>query len=102
MDVVVDTGRVKETRLDETTGLSRLVECWTSVASARQRRGRAGRVREGSCFKLFTRWSEQNHMPAHTLPEMLKTPLVCLSLARIEKRLTPVTGEPRSGGQDGP
>ena len=32
-----------------------LVEDWVSRASAKQRRGRAGRVRPGKCFSLFTR-----------------------------------------------
>ena len=43
--VVVDAGRVKETAFDASRGLARLVETWVSQAAARQRRGRAGRVR---------------------------------------------------------
>lgn len=44
---VVDGGRVKETQYDADSGLQRLVEAWTSRASARQRRGRAGRTQPG-------------------------------------------------------
>ena len=44
---VVDGGRVKETQYDAETGMQRLVECWTSRASGRQRRGRAGRTQPG-------------------------------------------------------
>ena len=44
---VVDGGRVKETQFDAETGMQRLVECWTSRASGRQRRGRAGRTQAG-------------------------------------------------------
>lgn len=44
---VVDGGRVKETQFDADTGMQKLVECWTSRASGRQRRGRAGRTQPG-------------------------------------------------------
>jgi ATP-dependent RNA helicase DHX57 len=44
---VVDGGRVKETQYDAETGMQRLVEAWTSRASGRQRRGRAGRTQPG-------------------------------------------------------
>ena len=30
-------------------------ETWVSQAAAQQRRGRAGRVRPGVCFRLFSR-----------------------------------------------
>jgi ATP-dependent RNA helicase DHX57 len=43
--VVVDTGKMKEMQYDPHGGLSRLAETWLSKASAKQRRGRAGRVR---------------------------------------------------------
>lgn len=44
---VVDGGRVKETQFDAETGMQKLVEAWTSRASGRQRRGRAGRTQPG-------------------------------------------------------
>lgn len=44
---VVDGGKVKETQYDADSGLQRLVETWTSRASAKQRRGRAGRTQPG-------------------------------------------------------
>ena len=43
--VVIDTGRMKEMQYDAAGGLSRLANTWVSQASAKQRRGRAGRVR---------------------------------------------------------
>ena len=51
---VVDAGRVKENRRDEINETPTLVECWVSRASAKQRRGRAGRVRPGIAYHLFS------------------------------------------------
>lgn len=77
---VVDTGRVKETQYDASVGLQRLVECWTSRASGRQRRGRAGRTQPGQCYKLYTRRTESNSMARFPVPEILRTPLESLFL----------------------
>lgn len=40
---------------DAYTGCSSLQTVWVAQASARQRRGRAGRVRAGVCYHLFSR-----------------------------------------------
>ncbi|ORY29995.1 P-loop containing nucleoside triphosphate hydrolase protein [Naematelia encephala] len=77
---VVDGGRVKETQFDAESGMQRLVECWTSRASGRQRRGRAGRTQPGQCYKLYTRRTENNSMPRFPIPEILRTPLEALFL----------------------
>ena len=44
---VVDCGRVKENRYDNLNKMATLQEVWVSMASAKQRRGRAGRVKPG-------------------------------------------------------
>ncbi|KAL9935348.1 hypothetical protein V8E36_005696 [Tilletia maclaganii] len=72
---VVDTGRVKETRYNPESGLTSLVEGWASRAACKQRRGRAGRVREGVCYKLFSRQTELDKLAKQTMPEMLRVPL---------------------------
>jgi ATP-dependent RNA helicase DHX57 len=74
--VVIDTGRVKEMRFDSQRGIARLQEAWVSQASAQQRRGRAGRVRPGVCFRLFSRnktWGK--NMSRDSPPEVLRAPL---------------------------
>ena len=48
-------GKLKERRYDAARGMSLLVEDWVSAASAKQRRGRAGRVRPGVCYGLYSR-----------------------------------------------
>ena len=78
---VIDTGRVKETRYDSTNRVVRLEEVWASQAACKQRRGRAGRVRAGTCYKLFTRNVEQEMAP-RPVPEIRRVPLaqLCLSV----------------------
>jgi ATP-dependent RNA helicase DHX57 len=77
---VIDLGLVKENRYDEVTGLTRLLEVKCSKAASRQRRGRAGRVRPGECFKLYTRNTEEFKMEAQQIPEIMRMSLENLIL----------------------
>ena len=77
---VIDCGKVKETQYEASTSLSKLVETYTSRAASKQRRGRAGRVMPGVCYKLFTRRIEEQHMARFAIPEILRTPLESLFL----------------------
>lgn len=52
-----------------------LVECWVSRASAKQRRGRAGRVRPGVAYHMFSSHTHDNVMCDYQLPEMLRVGL---------------------------
>jgi HrpA-like RNA helicase len=78
---VIDTGRVKETRYDPGANIVRLEEVWASQAACKQRRGRAGRVRRGTCYKLYTRKAESSMSPRPE-PEIRRVPLeqLCLSV----------------------
>lgn len=53
--VVVDAGRSRRARFDPGSGMSRLVTERVTRAEAEQRRGRAGRVAEGTCYRLWTK-----------------------------------------------
>ena len=59
--------------------MSCLVETWVSQASARQRRGRAGRVRPGTCYRLYSQRALES-WPADTVPEIARVPLEQLCL----------------------
>ncbi|CAO2654388.1 Nn.00g111210.m01.CDS01 [Neocucurbitaria sp. VM-36] len=72
---VIDTGKHKEMRFDERRQLSRLTQSFISRANAKQRRGRAGRVQEGLCFHLFTKYRHDNLMTEQQTPEMLRLSL---------------------------
>lgn len=55
---VIDSGLVRLSRAEPGTGFDRLDTAETSLASARQRAGRAGRTAPGRAFHLWTRASE--------------------------------------------
>ncbi|KAI9785367.1 MAG: hypothetical protein M1839_000386 [Geoglossum umbratile] len=79
---VIDTGRVKETSFDPQNNMVKLEEVWASRAACKQRRGRAGRVRAGKCYKLYTRNAEITKMAERPEPEIRRVPLeqLCLSV----------------------
>jgi ATP-dependent helicase HrpB len=56
--IVVDGGKARRARFDPGRGMSRLVTEDVSRAEAEQRRGRAGRVAPGVCYRLWTRGQE--------------------------------------------
>nr|WP_323043097.1 ATP-dependent helicase HrpB [Gemmobacter sp.] len=77
--VVVDAGRARRARFDPGSGMSRLVTERVSRAEAEQRRGRAGRVAPGICYRLWAR-AEEGALPAFAPPEMLTADLAGLAL----------------------
>jgi len=72
---VIDTGKHKEMRFDERRQMSRLIQSFIARANAKQRRGRAGRVQEGICFHLFTKYRFDEMMVDAQTPEMLRLSL---------------------------
>ena len=56
--IVVDSGLYRKLVYDNRTGLSQLKTVRISKDMATQRRGRAGRVAEGICYRLWTQTSE--------------------------------------------
>lgn len=77
---VVDTGKHREMRYDERRQMSRLLDTFISRANAKQRRGRAGRVQEGLCFHMFTKYRHDHLMNDQQTPEMLRLSLQDLAI----------------------
>jgi len=72
--VVVDSGLAREVSYDAVRHLSQLETVWVSQSSAIQRAGRAGRVRTGKCYRLYSR-AQQEAVPWRSAPEMQRCEL---------------------------
>jgi ATP-dependent helicase HrpA len=98
---VVDTGTARLSRYDPRTGTTRLQVEGISRASADQRKGRSGRVREGVCIRLYDEQSFEAR-PEYTDPEIKRTGLAgvilrmkSLGLGDVES--FPFIDAPRAG-----
>ncbi len=77
--VVIDSGLTRRLQHDPATGMNRLVTVGVSKAAAEQRKGRAGRLGPGICYRLYSRHAFQGMIP-FTPPEMLLADLSPLIL----------------------
>lgn len=77
--VVVDSGQQRRAVFDPNSGMTRLVTGRVSKASAEQRKGRAGRVEPGVCYRLWSE-SEQFGLAEFTPPEIREADLAPLVL----------------------
>lgn len=87
---VIDCGKAKETSYDALNNTSCLLPSWISKVSAQQRRGRAGRVQPGECYRLYPR-CVYDAFAEYQLPEILRTPLQSLCLQIKSLRLGTIT-----------
>ena len=81
---VIDSGLAKLNYYNPRTFTSSLVETQVSKASCNQRRGRAGRTRPGTCYRLYPR-KDFDTRPLYTLEEIYRTDLseVVLQMADL-------------------
>lgn len=77
--VVIDSGLMRVSRFSPRTGMSRLETVNVSVTSADQRRGRAGRLMPGTCYRLWSQ-EEQRSLSARSTPEIMEADLAPLLL----------------------
>ncbi|XP_062832753.1 ATP-dependent DNA/RNA helicase DHX36 isoform X1 [Anolis carolinensis] len=78
---VIDGGKIKETHFDTQNNISTMAAEWVSIANAKQRKGRAGRVQPGQCYHLYN-GLRASLLEDYQLPEILRTPLeeLCLQI----------------------
>ena len=77
----IDTGRAKSMFYNPTDNTTKLIESFISKAEVKQRRGRAGRVREGLSYKLFSKNLYENNMIPMPIPEIKRISLESLYLS---------------------
>ncbi|RXZ78311.1 ATP-dependent helicase HrpB [Paenibacillaceae bacterium] len=77
--IVIDCGWMRVPRFSPRTGMTRLETVPVSRASADQRRGRAGRLGPGICYRLWTT-EQHERLPEAGVPEILAADLASLAL----------------------
>jgi ATP-dependent helicase HrpB len=77
--IVIDGGFARVPRFVPRTGFTTLETVPVARAAADQRRGRAGRLAPGTCYRLWTE-AEHHNLPAHRAPEIHTADLSGLTL----------------------
>ncbi len=77
--IVIDSGFTRTSRFDVKSGLSRLETIRISKDAADQRAGRAGRLSNGVCYRLWT-MATHNRLAEHRVPEIMEADLTSLML----------------------
>ncbi|XP_075048778.1 ATP-dependent RNA helicase TDRD9 isoform X2 [Mixophyes fleayi] len=72
---VIDFCLTKTLVCDEETNYQSLRLSWASKTNCDQRKGRAGRVSKGYCYRLILKDFWCNFIPENVVPEMLRSPL---------------------------
>ena len=93
---VIDTGLAREPRFDPNSGFTRLETMTISQASADQRAGRAGRVAEGTTYRL---WPQSRRLDPARTAEIMQAELsgLALELAAWGSAELPWLDSPPSG-----
>jgi ATP-dependent helicase HrpB len=79
IEAVIDTGLKRSPRFDTASGMTTLETVRVSQASAEQRKGRAGRLGPGTCYRLWPE-AETRALAQHDEPEIRAADLSGLAL----------------------
>ena len=88
---VIDTGMVKARGYNPVVGLDLLLVQPISKSQARQRSGRAGREREGYCYRLYTEESFAQ-LSENTVPEIQRCNLASVLLQLLAMGISDLLG----------
>lgn len=92
VQIVIDCGWMRVPRFSPANGMNRLETIRVSLAAAEQRRGRAGRVTEGICIRLWSE-TEERGFEAHRPPEIMESDLCELTLELLNWGVSPEQAE---------
>lgn len=92
VQIVIDCGWMRVPRFSPANGMNRLETIRVSLAAAEQRRGRAGRVTEGVCIRLWSE-TEERGFEAHRPPEIMESDLCELTLELLNWGVAPEQAE---------
>jgi ATP-dependent helicase HrpB len=93
VEAVIDTGLKRAPRFDPASGMTSLETIRVSQASAAQRKGRAGRIGPGRCYRLWPE-AETRALIAHDDPEIRIADLAPLVLELAHWGVTALDGLP--------
>lgn len=81
---MIDSGKEKQKFFNPVNHVSSLTTQWISKASAKQRKGRAGRLRDGYVYRMYSR-DRYNNLIEQQKPEFLRCDLtdICLQAKMI-------------------
>ncbi|KAM4542411.1 ATP-dependent RNA helicase TDRD9 [Odontesthes bonariensis] len=77
---VIDFCLARRLICDPDTNYQSLRLTWASKTNCNQRRGRAGRVSKGYCYRLVTKSFWRSEIPEYMIPEMMLAPLANIML----------------------
>ncbi|XP_033893578.3 ATP-dependent RNA helicase TDRD9-like [Acipenser ruthenus] len=77
---VIDFCLARQLICDKETNYLSLRLTWASKTNCNQRRGRAGRVSKGYCYRMVTKTFWRDEIPDYVVPEMLRCPLASTML----------------------
>uniref|UniRef100_A0A3Q3A8T5 ATP-dependent RNA helicase TDRD9 n=1 Tax=Kryptolebias marmoratus TaxID=37003 RepID=A0A3Q3A8T5_KRYMA len=77
---VIDFCLARHLVCDNETNYQSLRLTWASKTNCNQRKGRAGRVSKGYCYRLVTKAFWRGEIPDYMIPEMLLAPLTTIML----------------------
>lgn len=90
---VIDCGYVKQSGYSPSSRKSSLNRVFVSKAAANQRKGRAGRTRDGVCYRMYTK-EQYDQMEEQQIPEIQRSDLCSVILLMLAAHVSDIVHFP--------